>query len=248
MRLRPVVTLALAAAVGALAIGAGAPAQASAYRYWTYWQSDASSWSFATQGPATSVPTDGAVEGWRFAVTTQSGAATDAPRTPPEFDEICGPAAADPGSKRVALIVDFGPAEIAPEGQSPPATIISCVEAAEDASSFDVLQSVAAVQTDGGLICSLGGYPQDECAPVLSDDEVAALSAAASVTPAPVGSDDAGSDSEAAGGPQPTTSEPITSGPIDSGSPVATITVAVLLIVGAAVGVAASRRRGRHHA
>ncbi len=177
---RPVIVLALAMAAGVLAIGTAMPAQASAYRYWTYWQADDDSWTFATQGPATSVPVDGAVEGWRFAVTTQSGAATDAPRTPPAFDEICGSAPAEAGNKRIALVIDYGPAAIAPEGQAPPATMLSCVEAAEDASSFDVLQSVVAVQTDGGLICALDAYPQGECAPVLGDEDVAALTAAAS--------------------------------------------------------------------
>jgi hypothetical protein len=235
MRPRPIPTLALALALGVLAIGTGAPAQAAAYRYWTYWQWDAGSWTFATQGPATSVPADGAVEGWRFAVTTQSGSATDAPRETPSFDEICGSVPADADAKRVALVVDFGPAEIAPDGQAPPASIQSCAIVPADASSFDVLQSVTPVRTEGGLICALGGYPVDECAPILSDDEVAALQT--SSTPAGTVAGDV-TDTPV---PAPV-AESESSGP---GSPVATIAVATLLIVGAAVSTALGRRRGR---
>jgi len=56
--------------IAILAMTAIAPAARaeSAYRYWTYWQGNAGAWQFATQGPATSNPADGSVEGWRFAV------------------------------------------------------------------------------------------------------------------------------------------------------------------------------------
>ena len=55
---------ALAAAVVAIVL-VTSPAQAAAYRYWTYWQAPvgAAAWTFGTQGPGTSVPADGAVEG-----------------------------------------------------------------------------------------------------------------------------------------------------------------------------------------
>jgi hypothetical protein len=234
---RPVATLALALAMalGVLAIAAGSPAQAAAYRYWTYWQADGASWAFATQGPATTVPDDGAVDGWRFAVTTQSGSVSDAPRTTPDFEAICGSTPAGADAKRVALIVDFGPAAIAPDGQAPPADIQSCAVVPVDASSFDVLQSVTTVRTDGGLICSLGDYPVGECAPILTDDEVADLeSSAASVAPA-------ATDAEVDAGAVTASQRE----PTDPGSPVATIAVASLLIVGAAVGVVLGRRRER---
>ena len=77
---------ALAAAVMA-AVLVSAPAQAAAYRYWTYWQAPvgAAAWAFATQGPGTSVPADGDVEGWSFAVSTESANADDAPATDPRL-------------------------------------------------------------------------------------------------------------------------------------------------------------------
>ena len=68
---------ALAAFIGIaiLAMTSIAPAARAetAYRYWTYWQGNAGSWQFATQGSATSNPLDGAVEGWRFAITGAAG-------------------------------------------------------------------------------------------------------------------------------------------------------------------------------
>lgn len=236
MSRRGVATLAIASAMGVLAIAAGPSAQASAYRYWTYWQSDAAAWTFASQGPATSVPVDGAVEGWRFAVTTQSGSLSDAPRTTPDFEAVCGATPVEADRKRVALIIDFGPPEIAPDGQAPPPPIESCAVVPVDASSFDVLQSVTPVRTDGGLICALGAYPADECAPILGDDEVAALQADRPESPAPAPSAEVSDSSEAAPAAQ------------DPGSPVATIAVAALLLIAAAAGVALRRRRGRTHA
>ncbi len=236
---RPIAMLVAAAAASGLAIGAltfaaAVPAHASAYRYWTYWQAEGDSWAFATQGPATSLPVDGAVEGWRFAVTTQSGAATDAPRVLPDFDETCGTTPPEAGSKRIALVIDFGPAAIAPANQVPPATKISCVIAPENASSLDVLQSTTTIRAESGLICALDAYPQGECAPVLGDDEVAALQAAASANDEPA-EDDAVEAAGPALAPEPT----------DAGSPTATIVVAALLLGAAALSVALGRRRGR---
>jgi hypothetical protein len=173
--------LALLVVVVALA---APPARAAAYRYWTYWQSSpgASAWAFSTQGAGTSVPADGSVEGWAFGVTTDSGARDDAPATDPDFDSICGgtPVALD--SKRVALVIDPGPAAIAPDGQVPPAVVATCVVAEPDASGYDILRSVAQVRTEDGLVCGIAGYPTGECAPVLDDAEAADLRAAAEAT------------------------------------------------------------------
>ena len=72
---------AAAITIAGLIIGvlASPSAKAAAYRYWTYWQAPAGAWVFATAGPATTVPTDGTVEGWRFAVTSAAGSAAAQP-------------------------------------------------------------------------------------------------------------------------------------------------------------------------
>lgn len=174
-----VATLVVAAAI---ALGAAATADAAAYRYWTYWQGGTGSWTFATAGPASLIPADGSVEGWRFAVTTTAGAAIDAPVVSPSFDAICGATPAEVGRKRVALVVDSGLPTIASEGQTPPAPITACVVAEPGATGYQVLRSTTSVRTEGGLVCAIGDYPTGECAPVVDDSVGAPAATAASPT------------------------------------------------------------------
>jgi hypothetical protein len=238
MRTRPTVMKISALALVVLAVGlVTAPAaNAAAFRYWTFWEGSGSTWTFATQGPATSVPVDGAVEGWRFAVTTQAGTGQDIPRVAPDFATICKGTPPAEGRKRVGLVIDAGPAAMAPDGQTPPATVATCVVMDPDATGFQVLSSVADVRTEGGLICSLAGYPQGECAPILGDAEAQRIAQAAASPGA--GATPAGSAGGVDGG---MAGEPA-SAAADTGSPWATIAVAVLLIAGAAIGAARYRR------
>jgi hypothetical protein len=215
-----------------LAVGLiGAPgASAAAFRYWTYWHAPSGTWVFATDGPATAVPADGSVEGWRFAVTTQSGTAADSPSVAPSFETLCGATAPAAGSKRVGLVIDPGPSAIAPAGQTPPPTVATCMVVPENATGYEVMSKVAAVRTDGGLICSLAAYPAGECAAVLEDDEAQAIAQALAQSPT------------AAPAPVATS----TAAPVpDQSSPVATIAVASLLIVGAAAWGVLHRRQTR---
>jgi MYXO-CTERM domain-containing protein len=182
-------TLAVAVLV---AVGMAGSAQAAAYRYWTYWQGGAGTWAFATAGPASTIPADGSVEGWRFAVTTSIGSASDAPATNASFEDICAGTPVQADRKRVALVIDPGPQDIAPEGQQPPGATTACIVAEPDATGYQVLRSAATVRTDGGLICAIDDYPAGECAPVV-DLPGAATSAAtpaslppASASPEPV--------------------------------------------------------------
>ncbi len=228
---------ALALAVGVVVL-AGAPAQAAAYRYWTYWQSvpGDSAWTFAVQGPGTAVPADGAVEGWAFGVATDTAGSKDAPAARPDFTAICGGTPASPGTKRIALIVDPGPGGIAPEGQAPPAALATCVVAPEDASGYEVLRSVVEVRTEGGLVCGIDGYPTGECAPVLSDEQVAALESAASeaVAAEPVAAEPVAA--------APVAAEPVAAEP-SSGSPWTTVAVVAVIALVATALIGARRRR-----
>lgn len=142
---------------------------AAAYRYWTYWQGTAGEWAFAMAGPASAVPADGSVEGWRFAVTTQAGSASDEPSVQPSFEAICGGTPASSGQKRVALVVDPGSPASAPKGQQPPGVSSTCVVADLDATGYQVLRSAVVVRTEGGLVCGIAGYPTGECAPIVDE-------------------------------------------------------------------------------
>jgi hypothetical protein len=212
----------------------GAPAaQAASYRYWTYWQGGTGDWAFATAGPAALIPAEEAVEGWRFAVTTQAGSAGDSPRTPPSFADICGATPAAEGSKRVALVVDFGLPSAAPEGQAPPPGIVSCVEIEAGATGYQVLRSMTGVRTENGLICGIDGFPTGECAPVIDDQQVAPSAASSPSQSAAASPTAAASQSAMATSAAPSVS--------DGGTPWAT--VAVLALAAAVGGLLVWRRR-----
>jgi MYXO-CTERM domain-containing protein len=154
-------------------------AQAAAYRYWGYYQLNGTTWSFATKGPDQTTPADGSVEGWRFAVGTESS--TRVPRATPTFDDLCGHTKAATGEKRVAVVIDYGrPADTADNSEPPPA-VGKCAVVATAASGLEVLSKVAAVRSDKGLICGVDGFPATGCG-----DTVKAISAAAKAPDTPV--------------------------------------------------------------
>jgi LPXTG-motif cell wall-anchored protein len=184
MPLRPVgptrlLLLTLAAALLAL-VAVAAPAQAQSFRYWGYYTADGTGgeWGFAQTGPAEAVPADGTVEGWRFAVTGE--ASTRVPRAEADFAMLCGGTEPAEGSKRVGVVIDYGTAQDAPQGDEVPAARGACAVVPTDATGSDVLAAVAELRLeDGGFICGIDGYPSSGCgdevdvaAPTGQDDPV----------------------------------------------------------------------------
>ena len=149
-------------------VGAGAPAaDATAYRFWTYWTKP-SGWEFSSVG-ASRVPSDGSVEGWRFAVSAAASSGKP-PRSGVTFDSVCGPTPAAAGSKRVALVVDFGSSADAPPGDSPPAGVAThCAVVAPGANGYAVLADFAALRVESGLVCAVDGYPARGCGEPVAD-------------------------------------------------------------------------------
>ncbi|MDT0571257.1 SCO2322 family protein [Streptomyces sp. DSM 3412] len=154
-----------------LVLGTSGQAQAAAYRYWSFWERDGSAWAYATQGPSTARPTDGAVQGFRFAVSRDSADAVQ-PRGAADFASICGDTAARDGEKRVALVIDFGTAADAPEGETPPAARTACARVPDDATTAEALASVAKpLRYDtNALLCAIGGYPGKGCGEAVGSD------------------------------------------------------------------------------
>lgn len=171
-----ILALGVAAVVAALApVSGAAPAQAeSAYRYWSYWLVQDDAWVFAQEGPATRLPVDGSVEGWRFAISTQSADPALAPTSAPDtaFTDICGDTDTTDGTKRVAVVVDFGTSADAPGGATPPATAATCATVDRDASSMQVLSSAFDLRIEDGLICGIDGYPATGCAEIVDTADV----------------------------------------------------------------------------
>ncbi|MGW3105145.1 SCO2322 family protein [Streptomyces sp. NPDC001100] len=160
---RPSLTLLLAALL--LALTANSPAQAAGYRYWSFWDRTGTHWTYATQGPSTTRPADGDVQGFRFAVSKDSADAKQ-PRGPaPDFATICANSPAVEGKKRVALVVDFGTRSDAPSGETPPAARTACATVSPDATTAEALATVAKpLRYDtNALLCAIAGYPEQGC-------------------------------------------------------------------------------------
>lgn len=212
--------------LAALLVIAPAARAETAYRYWTYWSVTDGAWRFSTIGPASAVPADGSVEGWRFAVTTAAGSAGDAPDSDPAtaFESICGGTEPVAGKKRVAIDVDFGIAEDAPPGERSPADIRECITADEAATGYELLRSITDVRVGDGLVCGIGTYPQAECAAMVDE----AQPTSSGLEPVPESTVAAPELSSAA-----------------SSSPAAPLISGVALLVAAIIGILAWRRRER---
>ncbi|MEV7451176.1 SCO2322 family protein [Streptomyces nigra] len=155
-----------------LTAGAAQAAQATGYRYWSFWDRDGGSWSYASLGPSLSRPEDGDVQGFRFAVSEDSQDATR-PRGAAEFAVICARTPARDGKKRVALVLDFGTAADAPSGERPPARRTVCARVAPDATTADALAAVAGPlrYDSNALLCAIDGYPRKGCGEQVASGE-----------------------------------------------------------------------------
>ena len=137
---------------------------ATGYRYWGYFQAQggATSWTAAMTGPSVEVK-DGDVEGWTFVFSNNDIPAV-APMMDPDFATLCDGIPETAGKVRVGLVVDFGDANIAPEGETPMEFFSDCVVVPAGSVGLEVLKSVLDVRAgDSGLICGIAGYPAQEC-------------------------------------------------------------------------------------
>ncbi len=178
---------ALAAAV---AVSAPTAAHADTYRYWTYWKAapGQSSWGFSPAG-ASSRPADGAVEGWRFALSGVAGSGGTQPRTTPSFDSICAGTPPVAGGVRVAVVVDFGTSDARPPGETPPRGVVAyCATRTPALTGLEALAAGpwgSAVRTSGGLVCGIDGYPRTECGALVASPTPAPPTPAPPVAAAP---------------------------------------------------------------
>lgn len=138
----------------------------TAYRYWTFWTVAGSEWVLSQVGPASTLPADGDVQAWRFAVTANASSSAYPPRTDPTlaFEKICGTVTKPTGQIRVAMVIDPGLSNSAPAGQSPPRARGACAVIAESRSGADALMAIATPRVDKGMVCGIDDYPISECA------------------------------------------------------------------------------------
>ncbi|MFE1799065.1 SCO2322 family protein [Streptomyces sp. NPDC059517] len=171
---RPALRALLVLGVLLAVLGTAGQAQAVGYRYWSFWDRDSTggTWVYATQGPSTARPSDGDVQGFRFSVSEDSKHSAK-PRGESGFAAICAKTPAREGTKRVALVLDFGTAEDAPAGSAPPdpSPRTACARVDEDATTADALAAVAKpLRYDtNALLCAIAGYPRTGCGEAVSD-------------------------------------------------------------------------------
>ncbi|MFF0585839.1 SCO2322 family protein [Streptomyces sp. NPDC003781] len=177
--------LALLLLAAFLLVANAGQAQAAGYRYWSFWDRDGGTWVYATQGPSLVRPSDGDVQGFRFAVSEDSGDAAQ-PRGTADFATICAKTPAEDGSKRVALVLDFGTASDAPSGGTPPAPRTACAQVSPEATTADALAAVAGpLRYDtNALLCAIAGYPKSGCGEQVSQKENRTTTAAPETTAA----------------------------------------------------------------
>ncbi|MFD0368534.1 SCO2322 family protein [Streptomyces sp. NPDC127114] len=233
----------LGAAVLTLAVAAPAGAE-SGYRYWSFWENQGAGagakWGYASQGPATARPADGDVVGFRFAVSRDAADATR-PSALPDFTRICSGVGKEAGTKRVAVVVDFGGTEDAPPGETPPKPAVrtDCPRVREDATAAEALAAVATPlrYDSNALLCGISGYPRQGCG------EQVALPDTDSGTKPPRTPADAPSTST---GLASSSASSASSSSSDTGGPSLGLVAggAAVLLLGAA-GVWQARRRGR---
>ncbi|MFG2497312.1 SCO2322 family protein [Streptomyces sp. NPDC048441] len=155
-----------------LGVIAAAPAQAAGYRYWSFWDRDGAKWTYASQGPSTARPDDGAVQGFRFSVSEDSKDSAKPRGGTADFGTICARTPAKDDRKRVALVIDFGTPGDAPGGETPPKPRTACAQVADDATSADALAAVAKpLRYDpNALLCAIADYPKSGCGEQVSGD------------------------------------------------------------------------------
>ncbi|MFD3571695.1 SCO2322 family protein [Streptomyces sp. NPDC058667] len=181
------ITAAAAGALLTLTAVAAAPAQAAGYRYWSFWESDGGTpWAYATQGPATARPADGDAIGFRFAVSDGTDD-TSLPSAAPGFATICGSVERKDGTKRIAVVVDFGGPADAPPAEAPPEkrVEVGCARVREEATGAEALAAVVKPlrYDSAAMLCGIAGYPARGCGEQVAERAPGSAPATAAANP-----------------------------------------------------------------
>jgi len=151
--------------VAALLLAAAGTASASdGYRYWNYFHVSHGTYVFAQTGPGSFTPPDGAVEAYRYGLSsTAAGITPRAPAATYTVDTICGTRTAGAGQKRVGVLIDYGTEADAGRGDTLPKPRAACAVVPRGANGLEVLSTVAKVRVQKQLTCGIDGYPASTC-------------------------------------------------------------------------------------
>jgi hypothetical protein len=157
--------LAALVALPTVLLAVAGPAQAAdGYRYWNYFHVQKGTYAFAQTGPGDFRPKDGSVEAYRYGLSSSAKGLT--PRTAAttySFADLCKGTHAASGQKRVGVLIDYGTASDADGGATPPKPRGDCAVVATSATGQQVLDKVADLRAEKGLVCGIDGYPVKGC-------------------------------------------------------------------------------------
>ncbi|MGH3501311.1 MAG: SCO2322 family protein [Nocardioidaceae bacterium] len=142
------------------------------YTYWGFyvWNAKKSGWDYMKVGAndrLTAKSKDGDVYGLRWALVVKK---PRLPRAAGDFQAICGDEDKTSGSKRLALVIDYGTKADAPGSGTPPQPRGVCAVVDTSRTVQQALQSAAKLRTGGsGIICGIDGYPASGCGSQVKD-------------------------------------------------------------------------------
>lgn len=159
------------------------PASAGSYAYWSYWHDTGAGWKYSGCGAYYSqgdcVPADGTLDGWRFTVSSEGGATP--PRYSAGFAKACESTAPKSGTKRVAIIVDYGTQ--ADASNRPIAA--RCATGGPQDNGGALLEQQFRITASQGFICSIESYPKSGCGDYIADNPSPRPTKTARPAPAP---------------------------------------------------------------
>jgi hypothetical protein len=227
----------LVSVLGALAptlLVAGPASAADGYKYWNYFHVQGAKFAFAQTGPSGFVPKDGAVEAYRYGLSsTAAGLPPRTDATTYSFDKLCAGTKAQSGQKRVGVLIDYGTTADADGGATPPDPRGACAVVPTNANGQQVLDKVSDLRVEKSLVCGIDGYPVKGCSVTVKNPPAAqpqtsvAFTLPASASPSQAASSDASKASDSQD---------------DSGFPWTLVIVVVAVVVIAAAAIAVSRR------
>lgn len=176
--------------------GLALPAHAEdGYQYWNYFHLADGAWAFSQVGAADYTPKDGAVEGLRYGTSVGTkGIEPRADLDEVNFDTVCADQQAAAGQKRIAVVLDYGTEE---GNGTPPDPRAECAVVDQDATTQQVLDEIADLRADSGLVCGLDGYPAKGCGEPVKNAEAPAQEQPVAFT-MPGGADTSGTTEAAA--------------------------------------------------
>ncbi|HET7689687.1 MAG TPA: SCO2322 family protein [Nocardioidaceae bacterium] len=167
----------LVTVLAALTVLVPSSAQAAdIYKYWAYFSVEEGAFVAQATGPGDTNPADGSIEAYRYAAPADFNK-PNLPRADLDvvtFDAVCADTEAVSGQKRVAVVVDYGVAEDAVDGDVPPAPRAACALVSTKATGLQTLQAAfPELRTEkssfGPALCAIDGYPSTGCLGTLAE-------------------------------------------------------------------------------